>query len=53
MCQIEIPVLKDLGGAAFYRDDVKAQYQKGSVPGMTIEPEVPAELLTPAPHVSD
>ena len=31
--------------AAYYRDNVKAQYQQGRVPGMTIEPEVPMALL--------
>ena len=47
----KVSVFEEL--AAFYRDDVKAQYQKGSVPGMTIEPEVPAELLKKARIYTD
>lgn len=35
----------------FYRDNVNAQYQAGRVPGMTIEPELPAELLKKAGHI--
>lgn len=34
--------------AAYYRENVKAQYQQGRVPGMTVEPEVPIELLKKA-----
>lgn len=37
----------------FYRDNVKAQYQAGRVPGMTIEPELPAELLKKARAYTD
>lgn len=29
----------------FYRENVKAQYKEGRVPGMTVEPEIPEELL--------
>ncbi len=47
----KVSVFEEL--AAFYRDDVKAQYQKGSVPGMTVEPEVPAELLKKARIYTD
>ena len=32
----------------YYRKDVERQYAQGSVPGMTIEPEVPQELLNEA-----
>lgn len=39
--------------SAFYRDNVKAQYQAGRVPGMTIEPEIPAELLKKARAYTD
>jgi len=51
-------LLKDKVGvfeelSAFYRDNVKAQYQQGKVPGMTIEPEVPAELLRKARAYTD
>lgn len=31
--------------ADFYRENVKKQYAEGAVPGMTLEPEVPAGLL--------
>ena len=30
----------------YYRNDIKKQYAAGAVPGMTIEPDVPAELLS-------
>lgn len=39
----QVSVYEEL--AAYYRDNVKAQYQQGRVPGMTIEPEVPSDLL--------
>lgn len=39
--------------AAYYRDNVKAQYQQGRVPGMTIEPEVPMALLKKAAAYTD
>lgn len=39
--------------SAFYRDNVKEQYRAGRVPGMTIEPEVPAELLKRARAYTD
>ena len=37
----------------YYRKDVERQYQEGSVPGMTIEPEVPTELLGQAKAYTD
>ena len=37
----------------YYRKDVERQYAKGSVPGMTIEPEVPQELLQQAKAYTD
>ncbi len=47
----KVSVFEEL--SAFYRDDVKAQYQQGRVPGMTIEPEVPAKLLKKARAYTD
>lgn len=38
---------------AFYEENVKAQYAEGVRPGLTIEPEVPAELLTGARAFAD
>lgn len=37
--------------ADFYRENVKEQYAGGAVPGMTVEPEVPAELFAGAAGV--
>ncbi len=37
----------------YYRKDVERQYAQGSVPGMTIEPEVPQELLDEAKAYAD
>lgn len=37
----------------YYRDDIKKQYASGSVPGMTIEPDVPEELLKKAKAFTD
>ncbi len=37
----------------YYRKDVERQYAQGSVPGMTIEPEVPRELLNEAKAYAD
>jgi len=37
----------------YYRKDVERQYAAGSVPGMTIEPEVPQELLKQAKAYAD
>ncbi len=37
----------------YYRKDVERQYAQGSVPGMTIEPEVPQELLNEAKAYAD
>ena len=39
--------------AAFYRQDVSRQYAEGAVPGMTVEPELPDELLRHAREFSD
>lgn len=35
----KVSVFEEL--CAYYRDNVKAQYQAGRVPGMTIEPNIP------------
>lgn len=37
----------------YYRRDVEKQYEQGSVPGMTIEPPVPFELLAGAKAYTD
>ena len=37
----------------FYRDDLKEQYAKGRVPGMTSEPVVPADLVQQAMEFAD
>lgn len=37
----------------YYSDNVKAQYQQGVAPGMTVEPELPAELLEQAAAFAD
>lgn len=47
----QVSVYEEL--AAYYRDNVKAQYQQGRVPGMTIEPEVPSSLLKKASAYTD
>lgn len=47
----KVSVFEEL--SAFYRDNVKEQYRAGRVPGMTIEPEVPAELLKKARAFTD
>ena len=39
--------------ADFYRADVKAQYDKGRAPGMTIEPKLPEDLLKKARAFTD
>lgn len=39
--------------ADFYREDVKKQYAEGRAPGMTVEPEVPKELLQGARSYTD
>lgn len=39
--------------ADFYKENVEAQYRDGAVPGMTVEPEVPAELLEEAKQFTD
>ena len=47
----KISVYEEL--ADFYRENVKEQYKAGRVPGMTIEPQVPQELLQKAKAYTD
>ncbi|WP_455719127.1 glycoside hydrolase family 3 C-terminal domain-containing protein [Agathobacter sp.] len=37
----------------YYRKDIEQQYKNGNVPGMTIEPDVPVELLQKAKAYTD
>lgn len=39
--------------ADFYRENVKKQYTEGAVPGMTLEPEIPVDLLQKAKAFTD
>lgn len=39
--------------AAYYEEDIRRQYAAGAVPGMTIEPELPDELLQEARAYTD
>lgn len=39
--------------ADFYKENVEKQYREGAVPGMTVEPEVPGELLEEAKQFTD
>ncbi|MDE6517338.1 MAG: glycoside hydrolase family 3 C-terminal domain-containing protein, partial [Acetatifactor sp.] len=39
--------------ADFYRENVKGQYAQGRVPGMTVEPQLPEELLKKARAFTD
>lgn len=47
----QVTVFEEL--SAFYRENVKKQYAAGSVPGLTVEPEVPAALLKKARAFTD
>lgn len=47
----KVSVFEEL--ADYYRGQVKEQYAKGRVPGMTEEPEIPAELLQKAKAYTD
>lgn len=47
----KVTVYEDL--ADFYRENVRAQYASGREPGMTVEPEVPEELLKKARAYTD
>ena len=37
----------------YYRQDVQKQYAAGKVPGMTVEPDIPVELLVKAKQFTD
>ena len=39
--------------ASYYRDDIARQYADGAAPGMTVEPELPNDLLQQARMFSD
>ena len=39
--------------AKYYAEDIQKQYEDGAVPGMTVEPELPDELLNEAREYSD
>ena len=39
--------------SAFYEENVRRQYEDGAKPGLTVEPELPAELLSEARENSD
>ncbi|MBE5880995.1 MAG: beta-glucosidase [Lachnospiraceae bacterium] len=39
--------------ALFYEKEMKRQYEQGAVPGMTVEPEVPQQLLSGAKAFTD
>lgn len=47
----EVSVFEEL--ADFYREDVKKQRAEGRMPGMTVEPQVPEELLCKARAFTD
>lgn len=47
----KVQVLAPLG--EFYRENVRAQYDRGVQPGMTVEPEIPAGLLEKAKAWAD
>ena len=47
----KITVFKEL--CDYYRKDIETQYEKGNVPGMTLEPEVPMELVKKARAFTD
>lgn len=39
--------------AQFYRENVRQQYEDGAIPGMTVEPRIPAQLLEDAKQNAD
>ncbi len=47
----KVEILESL--ARFYEENVKEQYANGSEPGMTVEPELPRELLEEAKAYTD
>ena len=49
--QDHVTVFEEL--SAFYKENVEKQYREGCIPGLTVEPEVPAELLEKARAFTD
>ncbi|MDF2843738.1 MAG: Beta-glucosidase-related glycosidase [Herbinix sp.] len=47
----QVSVFEELSD--YYRDNVKSQYNTGAVPGMTVEPELPDDLLKKARVYAD
>lgn len=47
----QVTVFEELSD--FYRENVKVQYENGAVPGMTVEPVVPEDLLRKAKAFTD
>lgn len=39
--------------AQFYKENVKKQYEDGAIPGMTVEPEIPPQLMEAAKNHAD
>lgn len=39
--------------AQFYKENVKKQYEDGAIPGMTVEPEIPPQLMEDAKNHAD
>ncbi len=53
LCQITDPATIFPDTVDFYRKDVQAQYAAGRAPGMTMEPELPDELVRKAAVFTD
>lgn len=51
MLNDRVAIYEDL--CDYYREDVEKQYKNGAIPGMTVEPEVPADLLKKASLYTD
>lgn len=47
----QVSIFEELSN--YYRDHVKSQYSTGAVPGMTVEPELPEDLLKKARAYAD
>lgn len=47
----QVSVFEELSN--FYHENVKNQYEKGAVPGMTVEPAIPEDLLKKASAFTD
>ena len=53
LCQVTDPANIFPDSVDFYRKDVEAQYAAGRAPGMTVEPELPDELVQKAVVFTD